>query len=420
MKRLYLPLLVFLVLLRTPLSVQASELLVFSTNEILTLPIANHETIAIDKKDFISIKDQGKKLLLHGKRPGESVLRIGNIIYRVVVCDALKVKTFKTLKSILAHTQGLDLTYSNNYFRIQGRLDHASTWITIGQQNLSEFLMEAEVSPHQLRMAEHFINKFLLRSGYFPVRILREPFPTVRLPKAVAHTHQIAEILGQFGIAIKEDNKRLYSEPLVRVQVLLLEVRKSYSQQIGIEWPYQMSAKILSDGAIVGTEGAKLTANYFSQSGNGRILASPVLLAKSGSEANFFAGGEFPIKTKTRQTQTIIWKKYGIALKIKPLADPDGKISLDLTSEVSSIDSGEKIDGIPSLFSNNLSSHFDLHHSQTIVLSGLIKKVGGESLKQWPGIGDIPILGSLFTSRDYQEDKTELLVLVSPEIVTQE
>ncbi len=394
-------------------------MIVLGVNEVHKIPISSNATIGLDKKDHLLIKDQGQLLLIQGKKLGENLLRLGSTTYKVVVVSPKQHSIYGLLKTTLQYTQGLWLDFADGAFRIRGRLDHPSTWLTLSHQYLNSFYMEAEISADHLLLVEYEINKSLTKSGFFPIKIHQEPYPTVRLASNANQNHQVSEILGHYGLTLKEDNKKLYSEPLVRVQVLLAEVRKSFAQNIGIEWPYQASAQILPQGLLPSAEGSQLIANFFAKEGSGRILANPVLLAKSGSDAEFFAGGEFPIKSKTKQTQTVTWKKYGITLKIKPLADADGKISLDLSSEVSSIDSGERIDGIPSLFTNTLSSHFDLHGSQTIALSGLVKKIDGESLKRWPGLGDIPVLGNLFTSREYQEDKTELVVLVTPVIVDQ-
>lgn len=394
-----------------------NALLVMAVNEIISLPTSRKDAIHLEKRDLLAVKDNGTQILLHAKKEGTTILKAGSRVFKVVIMKNPNVNNYLALQSITRRMPGISLDCIDGIFRVQGQLDHISSWVTIANHFLGNFRMEVETSQQNLTIIENQINERLKNAGHFPIRLLREPYPTVRVPTTMADSHQVTEILGHFGIAIKEDKRRIYSEPLIKVQVLLAELRKSYGQSIGIEWPYQLSAKVLPQGILPQGEDQQLLMNYFAKQGQGRILAHPLLVAKSGSEAEFFAGGEFPIKIKTKQNYSVTWKKYGIMLKIKPLADPDGKISLDIGTEVSSIDSGEKIDGIPALFTNTLSSHFDLNSSQTIALSGLMKKVDGESLKMWPGLGDIPILGSLFTSRDYQEDKTELLVLVTPMII---
>lgn len=394
------------------------KLLVVELNNTYNLSTSPQATITLENKKILSIKDERTRLILLGKKEGTTRLRVGTHTYKIVVLNSNQFKNYWLLQSLLNQTPHLWLDFFDGQFQILGRLEQASTWLTLRKHFFSQYKMLAEISPEQIKIIESFINAELIQKKLFPITITPSPVPLVRLPPPAIKNPLISKILEHYGIAIQEDKTQIYAEPLIRVQVLLVEIRKSFAQNMGIEWPYEMSAKVVPQGLLPSGNEASMMAHFIATKGHGRVLANPVLLAKSGSEAEFFAGGEFPIKTKTKQTQTIVWKKYGITLKIKPRADADGKLSLDLNSEISSIDAGEKIDGIPSLFTNTLSSHFDLHQSQTIALSGLVKKIDGEAIKQWPGWGDIPILGSLFSSREYQEDKTELAVFVTPVIVS--
>ena len=146
------------------------------------------------------------------------------------------------------------------------------------------------------------------------------------------------------------------------------------------------------------------------------LLASPNLMCKSGKEATFFAGGEFPIKTIGEKYGTVVWKQYGINLKIKPLIDSIGQISLEIETEVSSIDKSREIDGVPAMHSHKVSSFFDLTKSQTIILSGLIKSETGTSSEGLPYLSQLPVLGRLFSSKDYLDNKTELVIFVTPKL----
>ena len=389
---------------------------VIEINEIYSIPIKATDSVGIENKNNLIIKDNGHQLILQGKKEGVTLLKIGSNTYKLIVANKEQLKTFQNLKKLLQITPSLSLDFDNGFFLIEGRMDQVSTWLSLANLSLTNYKMRAEISQDQVKIVNYYINSQLVKKGFFPITLTLDPSPTVRLHPSAIKNHPISKFIESYGITIIEDKNQILAEPLIRVQVLLAEIRKSFAQSIGIEWPYEASAKIVPQGLLPTGNEPNFMAHFIATKGNGRILANPVLLAKSGSEAEFFAGGEFPIKTKTKQTQTIIWKKYGITLKIKPQVDYDGKLGLDLSSEISSIDSGEKIDGIPSLFTNTLSSHFDLHQSQTIALSGLIKKVNGEAIKQWPGWGEIPIIGSLFSSRDYQDDQTELAIFVTPSV----
>src|SRR5690606_22390992 len=136
-------------------------------------------------------------------------------------------------------------------------------------------------------------------------------------------------------------------------------------------------------------------------------------------EAKFLAGGEFPIKIINFQTNDIQWKKHGILLSFKPLADRSGKLSLSLSVEISLIDQAQAIDGIPGLLVNRVESHLDLKESQTIALSGLIKEQSGKSNQGIAALKNIPIIGRLFSSEDFRNNRTDLVVFVTPRVVSE-
>ncbi|RYZ78230.1 MAG: type II and III secretion system protein, partial [Proteobacteria bacterium] len=151
--------------------------------------------------------------------------------------------------------------------------------------------------------------------------------------------------------------------------------------------------------------------------GKGRILASPTLLCRSGKEAEFLAGGEFPIRMMNLRMQDVVWKKYGVQMKVRPKADSSGRMSIALDIEVSTIDGSRGVDGIPAMLTNRMSSHFDLSKPQTIALSGLIKNEESNRQAGLPLLSRIPVLGALFSSRDFQENRSELIIFVRPSIV---
>jgi pilus assembly protein CpaC len=94
-------------------------------------------------------------------------------------------------------------------------------------------------------------------------------------------------------------------------------------------------------------------------------------------------------------------------------------MSIYMETEVSALDPSTSVDGIPGLFTNRIQSHFDLEQSKTIVLSGLIKSDQSKVTQGIPGLSRLPILGTLFSSQDFRDNKTELLVFVTPEVVSQ-
>lgn len=153
-----------------------------------------------------------------------------------------------------------------------------------------------------------------------------------------------------------------------------------------------------------------------------RTLAEPTLTAVSGEAANFLAGGEFPVPVAQEDnTVTIEFKKFGVGLGFTPLVLSEGRISLKISTEVSEISKDnqivlEKIT-IPGLSVRRAETTVELPSGGSIAMAGLIKDSARADITGTPGLKDLPILGVLFRSRDFQQNQTELVVIVTPYIV---
>ncbi|MGH9623784.1 MAG: type II and III secretion system protein family protein [Bryobacteraceae bacterium] len=157
-----------------------------------------------------------------------------------------------------------------------------------------------------------------------------------------------------------------------------------------------------------------------------QILAEPNLLTVSGKPASFLAGGEFPFPMLQGGGGgvgqiTIQFKKFGIQLNFLPTVTPRGTIHLVVTPEVSSLDyaNGLNVNGftIPGLDTRRVQTQVELANGQSFVIAGLLNNQTVQNLNKIPGFSAIPILGKLFQSRSVNKSKTELLVVVTPEIV---
>lgn len=154
-----------------------------------------------------------------------------------------------------------------------------------------------------------------------------------------------------------------------------------------------------------------------------QILAEPNLVATSGKEASFLAGGEFPVPVVQGGAAvgavTIQFREFGIRLSFTPLITPQHTIRLHVRPEVSSLDaaSGVTVSGfrIPALTTRRVETDVELAEGQSFVIGGLIDDRMVENLAQVPGLAHIPLLGALFKTRSETRSKTELIVIVTPE-----
>jgi pilus assembly protein CpaC len=156
------------------------------------------------------------------------------------------------------------------------------------------------------------------------------------------------------------------------------------------------------------------------------ILAEPNLLTQSGHQASFLAGGQFPYPTLQGGGSglgqvTIQFRDFGIRLNFCPTVTLQGTIQLEVEPEVSSLDpaNGLTVNGftVPGLDMRRVQTQVELASGQSLVIAGLLDNTVTESLSRIPGLGDIPVLGKLFQSRTVQKNHSELLVIVTPEIV---
>jgi pilus assembly protein CpaC len=154
-----------------------------------------------------------------------------------------------------------------------------------------------------------------------------------------------------------------------------------------------------------------------------RTLAEPNLTALSGQEAKFLAGGEFPIPVpQDGNTITITYKPFGVELNFVPRVVEDGVINLELAAAVSSLDTANGLVAngltVPAFRRRDTSTTVVLRDGESFAIAGLLQDDFRDNNGQVPWLGDIPILGSLFRSADYQRSQTELVIIVSAHLVS--
>lgn len=153
------------------------------------------------------------------------------------------------------------------------------------------------------------------------------------------------------------------------------------------------------------------------------VLAEPNLTALSGETASFLAGGEFPVVTSVNDGQiNTEYKEFGVRLSFTPVVLSENRIRLNVKPEVSNLtDKGAVIiEGItiPAIESRKVETTVELGDGQGFLLGGLFQNNLKESLQAVPGLGDLPILGPLFRSENFERKKSELMIIVTPSIVT--
>jgi pilus assembly protein CpaC len=158
-----------------------------------------------------------------------------------------------------------------------------------------------------------------------------------------------------------------------------------------------------------------------------KTLAEPTLTAISGESAKFLAGGEFPVPVpQDNGNTTIEYKPFGVGLGFTPVVMSEGRISLAIDTEVSDIDTQNSVAirtgtdeslAVPGLRVRRATTTIELPSGGSLMLAGLISDSTRQNIDGTPGLKSIPVLGALFRSRDYVQNQTELVVIVTPYVV---
>ncbi|MBP2669780.1 MAG: hypothetical protein H6Q80_1982 [Deltaproteobacteria bacterium] len=207
---------------------------------------------------------------------------------------------------------------------------------------------------------------------------------------------------------------------LLLYDLKILEIGRGETAQLGVRWPDGISVKGTfsadsGSGSVlsVGTD-FDIRLNLLLADGRARILSNPRLACESGQEAHFLAGGEIPIVIVTPETRTVEWKTYGIILRIRPAMDEGGRVRTHITAEVSTVDHGSGSSNVPGFLTRRVSTHFSTLPGETVMLSGLVKSEMAKDVARVPLLGQIPVIGELFKSRNFRENQSELAIFVTP------
>ncbi len=166
----------------------------------------------------------------------------------------------------------------------------------------------------------------------------------------------------------------------------------------------------------------QIEVNALETKGAARLLAEPNLVTLSGETASFLAGGQIPIpEVGATGTPSFGFQPYGVGLSFTPTVLRNGVINLVVKPEVSEIDTAHSVTvagtTVPALTTRKAATTLELRDGQSFMLGGLLQTDGTNNIDQLPWLGDMPVLGALFRSTDYQKNETDLVILVTPHIV---
>lgn len=235
---------------------------------------------------------------------------------------------------------------------------------------------------------------------------------------------------------------------MILLDVQVLELPRSLIQELGIRWQSPatggLTAAVAWDGGtrrLVDRPGESVVPALFTsgtaagyvgasalwpaqlnallQAGQATVLAQPQLVARSGSTAEFLAGGEVPYSTTDANgNSSTAFKPYGVSLRITPRVERNGVVRSRIEVEVSSVDHALSVENGPALKTRRASTEFNARSGHTLVLAGFLSKDEARNVDSVPLLGGLPVIGQLFRSVKTQRNDTELAVFVTPVVVS--
>lgn len=236
---------------------------------------------------------------------------------------------------------------------------------------------------------------------------------------AVSHPSEVEEAFEMTQSILPTIENRLplpiQVEPTFTVRVHLLELSKKAHKRLGLTWgnashPFGRFAP----GNFALNPAWDVTLHHLANEGLAKVLAEPFLSVKLGSSAELSAGGEFPIRTSEKFENRVHWKHYGIKLRIHIVGVAGRRVRSRIETESSQLDSALTVGGIPALRTNRLRTEIDATEGEAILLTGLFQSSSAKDIEKVPFLGNIPLIGELFKSRDFRNEESELLIALLP------
>ncbi|MFY9778937.1 MAG: pilus assembly protein N-terminal domain-containing protein [Candidatus Baltobacteraceae bacterium] len=449
----------------------AVSLVALQTGHSLILNADGLQRVAVGDGRIAGVIPVGtSQLIVNGKSPGHTTIFIwtnaGRTTYEVTVTEQSFDDIAKLLRSAIAQPDVQVVAFNVNlivrgtvpdiaaYNRLNETIDHFKGVKFNGGQN--GVIINAVTVAKPLGTLQDDIARIPGGKG---LRVDIDPKGNVIVSGTVPDREQAEEVLarvrGLAGPYLATDGQvvdRIATDSTsqIDVKVYVLEIDKTALRSLGIAWgsaqwnggpvnensSYSFSSN-LSLGAVEDPTKVNLynlgpfarvsmlapTLNLLMQSGHGRLLSAPDLVTLPGKEATFLVGGQIPIpQSNGLGTISITYKDYGVKLDVTPTLLGNGTIETKINPEVSNLDSadGVTLNGfvVPAFKTSRLSTDVITKAGESVVMGGLLSRVDQTTIQKVPLLGDIPILGQLFRSTQYQHSESDVVFVMTPTLVT--
>ncbi len=410
-----------------------------------------------------------RQLIITGRLPGRTSLLIwtetGRHDYEITVAEVTLDQVAVTLRETLAeanvrvdtvgrslviHGTVADQTRSNRIAGILGRFaDFAKDqkYSIVNAVTVSSPLGDLQASLARTADARDVKVDYDTKGNAYVSGRVRD--------RAAAQT-VLQQVRSLSGASLASDGKvydRLVLDSLQQIdtKVYVLEVTKTALQHLGIRLqsatlsstgqiqygdplfptfdapnlgnPTNPDANSLNPRNLIRTTFLAPTLDALLRDGGTRVLSQPSLVAMPGTTANFLVGGEIPYIVPTGVNEvTIAFKQYGVSLNLTPTILPDGEVETVVSPEISDLDYGNQVSvlgyTLPAFTTSRLTTDVVTRDGESIVLGGMLRHQSLRTIDKVPGLSAIPILGKLFTSTSYQNNDTDIVFVMTPQVIT--
>jgi pilus assembly protein CpaC len=420
---------IFLVLVFTSSLASAADALPLAIGEQRSFPIEPGLRFSVGNPEVIQVKatqlEGGKSLLLvKGKSQGYSdLVLIGekaiqkNLAFRVFTKKQAAIA--QDGKTAFARGSGLALEPRGDGWILRGKTQSVSDW-NVAQAMASQAKGKVEnlafLHPLERLRAESRIRRLLRGAGLAEVEV-RSAGNMVVL-SGFAGSAQEKELAEALGRQVIRNLRSDISVPIekgsrLRFHARIMEILRSEGQAIGLNWNDVIPSALTVTKALTKVNfSLEASLKLLEREGHARILSQPELLLNEKGTAELKVGGEIPISSHSKNYAGVQWKPYGLTLRLELPGVSRDLARAKITVEISSLDMATASEGIPGLRLSRMETQVDMQLGKPILLSGLTEKRENNAAAGLPFLGRIPILGELFKSRDYQENRSELVILL--------
>ena len=436
---IYLKIITLLSLVALTTEASAEQTIRLDVGQQRILTYRNMDKVAVGDSNVADVRRLGKnRILIQAVSSGSTSIiiirrQMPKLTFRIIVSKLDPHKLVRLVKKILGDMEGVKIRRVGEQVYLDGYALTSADYQKIHKvvKLFPQVKSFVKLNPGAIRHVARTIRETLHNSGMRNIKV-KVIGNTIFLEGSVESKRDLKKA-GLITRALGPPVENLIAIGIKRMLLLdvqFLKVTTDSGKNIGIKWPAAFGIGGKIDGAITlspqsgtsmgitltGVE-SQLLLNTLFENGIARTLAHPKLVCASGEKAKFLSGGEVPIVFVNNNIATVTYKEYGIRLNVAPLADADGNIQVQMMTEVSKPDWSHTVQGYPAFVTNRVKTNVTVRHGETIVLSGLLHSSEQKAVSKFPLLGNIPIIGEFFKNRTFQNEKTELVVFVTPRIV---